>query len=115
MFILTSTNSYVPVLQNVYWTSHQSEVYFNLNPFCFQKSTAPTLTKRQVSKGVDLPPIYEKPEMPSHHESLSDDDFDLPHDQEVPSAFDSGKLLRVCDFFDLTVLCIEKSVQHLYQ
>ena len=115
MFILTSANSYVPVLQNVYWTSHQSEVYFNLNPFYFQKSTAPTLTKRQVSKGVDLPPIYEKPEMPSHHESLSDDDFDLTHDQEVPSAFDSGKLLRVCDFFDLTVLCIEKSVQQLYQ
>ena len=81
----------MPVLQNVHSISYQSELAFNSNPFCFQKSAAPTFAKRQVSKGVDLPPIYEKPEMPSHRESLSDDDFDLPHDQEVPSAFDSGK------------------------
>ncbi len=52
------------------------------------KSTA---VKRQTSKPVDLPPIYEKSEMPSHRESLSEDDFDLPQDQEVPGPFDSGE------------------------
>ena len=59
--------------------------------FLFSQKSSDAVVKRQISKVADLPPIYEKPEMPSHHDSLSDDDFDLPHDQEVPGAFDSGE------------------------